>query len=315
MALACGFHADAFELVVSDGIANESIKNKIENAGTAFFNEVNSAFEAGRALNLNNIAPASAQPSIEMLWENVHFRTEDSYAEEAVIQTADGFQIRNIGVNIVGQDATADNPYQEAVLGFDRNGNIRSFYFAIENQQYKNIRDKGVQLDDLELRMMILDYVERFRTSYNQKDLDFLNQVFSDDALIITGSVVKPNAKRNDMLSVSLPTVSYKSQSKKEYLANLARVFKKNRYINVVFNDVKIVRHADRPEFYGVTVRQNYNSSTYSDDGYVFMVWDFTDRSNPQIHVRTWQPAYLDKEKKMPLPEEEIFDIYSIEGI
>ena len=45
------------------------------------------------------------------------------------------------------------------------------------------------------------------------------------------------------------------------------------------------------PYIYGVTLRQRYSSDRYSDDGYLFLLWDFTDKSMPVIHVRTWQPA------------------------
>ena len=42
-------------------------------------------------------------------------------------------------------------------------------------------------------------------------------------------------------------------------------------------------------------LHQLYSSSTYSDDGYLFLLWDFRDEENPKIHVRTWQPKYLDQ--------------------
>jgi hypothetical protein len=42
---------------------------------------------------------------------------------------------------------------------------------------------------------------------------------------------------------------------------------------------------------YGVTLRQQYKSDRYYDDGYLFLLWDFRNKSMPLIHVRTWQPA------------------------
>ncbi len=42
---------------------------------------------------------------------------------------------------------------------------------------------------------------------------------------------------------------------------------------------------------YGVTLRQKYSCDQYSDDGYLFLLWDFRDASMPLIHVRTWQPT------------------------
>ena len=44
---------------------------------------------------------------------------------------------------------------------------------------------------DAASRRQILTYCEHLRTAYTTKDIDFLRQVFSDDALIIVGNVVK----------------------------------------------------------------------------------------------------------------------------
>lgn len=296
------------EVEIIDGTSNASIKKSIESNASAFMSEVYNAYQNDRGLKLPGLVAPNAEMSIEMLWENVHFRPEDNYIGESLLKSSDGYQLRNIPLVIKPQDDGSDTEYKEAVLNFDRNGKISSVYFSIENNTYKKIMEKGVQLDDVEKRLEILDYVERFRTSYNQKDLNFLEQVFSDDALIITGHVVTPR-KGSDMLSSSLPSVEYTKQSKQQYLTNLKRVFQNNRYINVNFDDVIIKRHSANPNVYGVRVVQKWNTSRYSDEGYVFMLWDFTDPAAPQIHVRTWQPMYLDKGKQQPLSESEIFDL------
>ena len=44
---------------------------------------------------------------------------------------------------------------------------------------------------DAASRRQILNYCEHLRTAYTSKDIDFLRQVFSDNALIIVGNVVK----------------------------------------------------------------------------------------------------------------------------
>ena len=64
------------------------------------------------------------------------------------------------------------------------------------------------------------------------------------------------------------------------------------------------MRHGAKPNFYGVTLVQHWNSSTYSDKGILFLVWDCTDEDQPKIHVRTWQP--------METPENEVFTLSDI---
>jgi len=80
-------------------------------------------------------------------------------------------------------------------------------------------------------------------------------------------------------------------------------------YIKVNFDDVVIVEHPTIKSIYGVTVHQRWNTARYSDEGYVFMVWDFRSPDEPQIHVRTWQPDYVDKEHGQKLNANDVFTL------
>lgn len=142
---------------------------------------------------------------------------------------------------------------------------------------------------DAKRRHMILNYCEHFRTAYTTKDIDFLRQVFSDKALIIVGNVIKPIAKDDKFQAES--KVTYAIHSKRDYIARLSKVFAANQQISVKFSNFRILRHPTMDGIYGVTLRQQYKSDRYSDDGYLFLLWDFRDKSMPLIHVRTWQPA------------------------
>ena len=142
---------------------------------------------------------------------------------------------------------------------------------------------------DANRRHTILNYCEHFRTAYTTKDIDFLRQVFSDKALIIVGNVVKPLA--NDNKCQAEARVSYAIHSKQDYIQRLSKVFAANQKIDVKFSNFRIMRHPTMDGIYGVTLRQQYKSDRYSDDGYLFLLWDFRDKSMPLIHVRTWQPT------------------------
>lgn len=143
--------------------------------------------------------------------------------------------------------------------------------------------------NDSASRHRILSYCEHLRTSYTTRDIDFLRQVFSENALIIVGHTVKTGNKEN--AGSSSRKVSYGIRSKKEYLERLERIFNSNSKIDVRFSDFKIMRHPTMDCIYGVTLRQKYSCDQYSDDGYLFLLWDFRDASMPLIHVRTWQPT------------------------
>lgn len=142
---------------------------------------------------------------------------------------------------------------------------------------------------DANRRHTILNYCEHFRTAYTTKDIDFLRQVFSDKALIIVGNVVKTTANDNKIQAEN--KVTYAIHSKHEYINRLNKVFATNQKIEVKFSGFRIMRHPTLDGIYGVTLRQQYKSDRYCDDGYLFLLWDFRNKSMPLIHVRTWQPA------------------------
>lgn len=147
-----------------------------------------------------------------------------------------------------------------------------------------------LDVDDSERRRVILDYCEHFRTAYTTKDIDFLRQVFSEQALIIVGNMIKAAPDNHDGV-VAGKRVEYYLRTKGEYLSRLSRAFAANREIDVKFSDFRILRHPTLDGIYGVRLRQRYTSDRYSDDGWLFLLWDFRDESMPLIHVRTWQPA------------------------
>lgn len=290
---------------ISDGIDNGGVKNKMETKMSALLTEINAAQANNRALNFSklNLEP-SVQTSLSMLWENSPFMCTDDEIVERCLTTGSGYQVRNIPLMMKPRSDRnfGESEYQEAVISFNKQGDIESFYLSISLNLYMNVIKNNKEITDLRRRQLILDYVEQFRTSYNTKDIKFLEQVFCDDALIITGKVI---SQKKDNLKLP-DKIVYKKQCKQEYISNLKSVFAKNNYIKVTFDDIKVMRHPVNPNFYGVTLHQGYTSSTYSDDGYLFLLWDFTDECMPQIHVRTWQPDKLNGEK---LPEDEVFSL------
>lgn len=299
----CSF-ADV-KLTISDGISNKNIISKIESNSSQLLTEINNAQLEGRDLNFMGMdLDFSVQESLSMLWNNSPFICTDPEIVEHCITTSTGYQVRNIPLLMKPKDPAnfRERGYQEAVISFDKWGNIESFYLAISNNLYVKIMRENPELKDVRRRQLILDYIEQFRTSYNKKDLKFLKQVFSDDALIIVGKVIK--SRTAEKLSHN-EEIIYNNFTKQEYITHLSTIFRRNESIRVTFDDIEI-KIGSNTDFYGVTLRQGYTSTTYSDDGYLFLLWDFRDESMPQIHVRTWQP---EKVNGKPLDRNEIFNL------
>lgn len=304
--LAIGLNANAVNVTITDGIDNPTIKYRIENGIARILNEVNAAQRDDRSLNFSAMGQLNirVQQSMAMLWENTPFVCTDEEIIEHCITTGTGYQVRNIPLMMkpTGERLFNEDEYQEAVISFDRQGNVESFYLCISMNLYMNVIKSNIELTDLRRRQMILDYVEQFRTSYNQKDINFLNQVFSDDALIITGRVITQKQPEGFMTQ----KIRYNKQNKQQYLNNLRRVFKTTKYIHVSFDDIEVMRHPTNPNFYGVTLHQGWTSNTYHDEGYIFLLWDFRNENAPEIHVRTWQP---DRIGGNALARDEVFSL------
>lgn len=292
-------------VTITDGVDSEVLRQKMENSITRILNEINAAQAADRDLDFAAMnVGTDVQRSMAMLWENTPFLCTDEEIVEHCITTGSGYQVRNIPLMMkpTAERAFNEEEYQEAVISFDKQGNVVSFYLSISMNLYMNVIKSNLELTDLRRRQMILDYVEQFRTAYNQKDLKFLNQVFSDDALIITGKVIMQKHAEG----FSSQKIEYNKHTKKEYLAKLKRIFQNARYFKITFDDIEVMRHPTNSNFYGVTLLQGYTNNNYHDDGYLFLLWDFTNENQPQIHVRTWQP---DKLNGKPLPKDEVFSL------
>lgn len=246
-----------------------------------------------------HIAGIDITPEVEQnimkLWADCPFRCVDTEVVERATKTPRGeYEVRNIPLMMVPIDGQSKDvswkKYQEGVFVLDKNGMVTDFHLALDANLYIKVMSSALTVDDVIRRQLILEYVERFRNAYNLKDLDFLETIFSDDALIITGKVVK---RVKSEVRISNTDIVYKKQNKKEYLTGLANVFKANKRINVVFDEIKVTRHPAKENFYGVTLKQGWTSDRYSDIGYLFLLWDFTNPDAPQIHVRTWQPDVI----------------------
>lgn len=295
----------ATDFYVTD-LDNETLKSQIQKNVSQLLTEINKAYTANRALVFKGMGiVVDAQNALNMLWSNTPFRCGETEVIERCLRTpGGGYQVRNIPLFLKQAGENGKDQYQEAVIGFNSKGEVTDFHLALSTNLYIKVLKDGQDVTDLRYRQMILDYVEQFRTAYNTKDLPFLEQIYSDDALIITGKVVRSvPSEMNNFLPAD--KVIYTKQSKRQYLSRLEVIFKKNKKINVIFDDIKIMKHPAKKGYYGVTLKQGYSSDNYSDVGYLFLLWDFTTPESPKIHVRTWQPEMLNP--TTPLPQEEIF--------
>lgn len=312
-------------ITVDEGFDNPAILEKMQTNLGHVLTEINDAYNGKRDINTSSLQMDDhAKNMLVTLWSTVHFYCDDEEVVDRCWPLKNSYLLRQIPLILEPQDETfTSGTYQEAVIEFDKTGKISDFRFALDAQLSESMERCG-SVVETERRMIILDYIEQFRTAYCTKDIDFMEKIFSDDAVIITGKVIR--TRPNDF-GKSNAKVVYNKQTKQEYLRNLKRAFLRNKYIDVKFSEIGggsneggcpgITRSQNNPNFYGVRLFQEWKSSNYSDEGYVFLLWNFTNENEPVIEVRTWQPSYIATGggQKQALPEEDIFNMSSVEDM
>lgn len=272
-------------LTIDEGVNRPAgLENAQRNLGIVL-TEINRAQQTKTVLTTKDLPMDNfSLRSLVRLWAVTPFYCDDDEVVERCWVFKDGsMMVSHIPLIITpeGEDFGVGT-YQEAIVEFDAQGRLTDFRLALDAQLSESLEHCG-NVVEKEKQMIIMQYIERFRTAYNQKDIDFINQIFSDDALIITGKVVsvRPNADNAFMTQ----KVEYTKQSKEEYIRNLKKAFLRNKWINVKFSEIGengeeggcagITRSLVNPNMYGVRLHQEWSSSTYSDKGYLFLLWEF----------------------------------------
>lgn len=138
-------------------------------------------------------------------------------------------------------------------------------------------------------RTRIVGFLEDYRTAYATKNLEYLDKVFDDNAVIVLGKRLQVAPQLNKEGYMNNHRVQFTQLTKREFLRNLRRQFQSKDYINLHFSQNRIYQLQKGVERYGVEIKQDYYSSNYGDTGYLTLIFDLTNPDQPVIHVRTWQ--------------------------
>jgi len=275
----------ATEVTVTD-IANVTLSKKMEQEATKLLTAFNDAYIREQQPDLKNVKD---QGSVSAIWAISPLKCIETEIIERGYSTSSGYQIRNIPMFL--KDVPEEDAERDIAINFDRNGNITDIFFSISVDYIITV---GAPVTDLRRRLEVVDFVEKFRASYNRKDIKGVSDKFSDDAQIITGRIMKVKGVEG---SVFEEKIEYTSQTKEEYIKKLQGIFANNKAIDIKFEEIELQQHPKYDHIYGVTLKQLWHTTNYSDIGYVFLFIDFRDSNNPLIKVRTWQPEQFQGRK------------------
>lgn len=241
-----------------DGSAYESVKAQFTDEGYEIFTKL---LQYGNAVVLSN--------------DNLEF-----------MQFGDKIVARSVKMKFAFSNNTRSF-VEDVVFTFNAEQKIQDITFGLSQNAVSDIL--GQDAWEEPVRLHLIDFMEHYKTAFALKRLDYIESIFSDDALIITGWMTKPK-KNPEQNYYENPIVHYNRYDKNEYVKHLSYSFNSKEYINIKFNDNEIRKSGKGGEVYGIQIQQDYFSSNYGDSGYLFLLIDMNDTTEPVIHVRTWQP-------------------------
>lgn len=179
--------------------------------------------------------------------------------------------------------------FEKLSFQFDTSGRIDNISFALSDKANQDILSQTRWPE--ECKFQIINFLENYKTAYALERYDYINKIFSDNALIIVGQKVEDSEKVDDNQTITFGD-NYKliKLTKEQYMYRLKKVFDKNEFINIQFEENTVKRRDNESDVYGINIKQNYFSANYADQGYLFLMVDLKERDRPVIYVRAWQP-------------------------
>jgi hypothetical protein len=215
------------------------------------------------------------------------------FGQAKVLNWSDNYTIIEINDRIMLRSVTMQFTFsnrtfiERVVFSFNKDGKVEALSFAVSDKTYNDIMNSTWDTFD---KYEIIFFIEHYKTAFSLKRLDYLSQIFDENALIIVGHTAqKTQVSPEQRIQIANQNIVYTKYTKQEYMNRLQTVFASNEYIYLNFQETS-VKQSKLEHVYGVQLQQDYFSTYYADKGYLFLLIDLRDYKNPLIHVRTWQP-------------------------
>lgn len=181
---------------------------------------------------------------------------------------------------------------EDVVFTFNAERKIDYIAFGLGDQAENDILHKGEWSPAA--RKALMNLLENYKTAYALKRIDYLEELFDDNAVIISGCVIRRSTNQrlidNNRQFLSNEYVRYTHENKDEYIERMRRSFDSKEFINIRFSNNDVAKMGKGDETYCIQIKQDYYSSNYGDSGYLFIMVDVNNPDEPTIKVRTWQP-------------------------
>lgn len=139
------------------------------------------------------------------------------------------------------------------------------------------VSSKFTTIQELSRKTAIEDFIESYRKASENKDIAFFRKVYQNSFL-------------------------YNMQENEKYFESMEEIFKINKTLHVTLDNIKIVKHPQKKQFYGVTMLVTCDMDIRQEKAYSFWLIQFEDDTRFRIHIVSWQPYDTTPKEKVVTP-------------
>lgn len=213
-----------------------------------------------------------------------------NYSELSYTRMGDDVIVRSIPMSFSFRNGSVRTFIEDVVFTINAQGLISNISFGLGKEATAAIMARDKWGDTIQ--QQVINFLEVYKTAYALKRYDYLETLFADNAVIIVGRVVMKTSKYPDADRYGAHKIVVKTRyTKAKYMEHVKKCFDSNEFINIRFARTSVTKK-NKEQIFGIQLKQYYNSTTYGDEGYLFLQVDMRNPSEPVIMVRTWQEDY-----------------------
>ncbi len=257
---------------------------------------IDSIVNAIKTKNYHLVRASFTEEGWEMFEKLVHYgnATVLDYSGCEYTQMGSSIIARSIPMMFSFKRGVRKSFVENIVFTINENNKIECVAFGLDAAAMEDILSSKKPYSE-KSRQTIINFLENYKTAFALKRIDYIESIFDNNAVIITGHVAYRLTKESPESNryVNNKYVTRTRYTKEQYIANLRRCFNSQEFVNIRFSDNNLTKASSSyGETYGIQIRQDYYSTTYGDSGYLYLQVDLNDPDNPVIKVRTWQEEF-----------------------
>ncbi|MEO9887679.1 MAG: hypothetical protein ABJR05_12335 [Balneola sp.] len=169
--------------------------------------------------------------------------------------------------------------YTELIFTLSLQGALIGVRKADNILNIDRIINRNLQVNEEE-KAQIESFLNTYSRIFSEKDPSSLRTLFNEDALVVVGSRIGN--------SENFRYTRYQTET---YLSRLeSNTLVERNEVEVLFDSLIAYRHPQKEDVFGFQVYQYWNTTAYSDRGYMFFIVDLSGEQ-PKLLARFWQES------------------------